>query len=227
MNVVVAAVKPWNIAAFGRRTPALPGSWHLVTEPEGLAQAVARLKPRYVFFPHWSWKVPAAVLEASECIGFHMTDLPYGRGGSPLQNLIERGHRHTVLSALRLVDELDAGPVYAKRPLSLDGSAQQVFERAAECAYDMMADIISTQPRPKPQAGDVVTFKRRTPDMSELPKSGALERLYDHIRMLDAQTYPKAFVKHGAFRLVLDEARLEDGRLSARVSIEPEAGDPS
>ncbi len=25
-----------------------------------------------------------------ECVCFHMTDVPYGRGGSPLQNLIIR-----------------------------------------------------------------------------------------------------------------------------------------
>jgi len=37
-----------------------------------------------------------------------MTDVPYGRGGSPLQNLIVRGHTETKLTALRCVRDLDA-----------------------------------------------------------------------------------------------------------------------
>lgn len=30
-------------------------------------------------------------------------------GGAPLQNLIQRGHRDTMLTALRMVREMDAG----------------------------------------------------------------------------------------------------------------------
>lgn len=32
---------------------------------------------------------------------FHMTNFPYGRGGSPLQNLMKRGHHTTTITALR------------------------------------------------------------------------------------------------------------------------------
>lgn len=66
--------------------------------------------------------VPEAVLIAAECVCFHMTDVPYGRGGSPLQNLIVRKHKKTKLTALKMTEEIDAGPVYCKRELSLDGS---------------------------------------------------------------------------------------------------------
>ena len=48
-----------------------------------------------------------------------MTDVPYGRGGSPLQHLILAGHRETKVSALRMVEAFDAGPVYLKAPMDL------------------------------------------------------------------------------------------------------------
>ena len=80
---------------------------------------------RWVLVPHWSWIIPATIHERFEVVIFHMTDLPYGRGGSPLQNLIVRGHERTMISAIRCVEEMDAGPVYLKRELSLHGSRKR------------------------------------------------------------------------------------------------------
>ena len=41
-----------------------------------------------------------------------MTDVPYGRGGSPLQNLIVRGYSEIKLTVLQMVKAFDAGLVY-------------------------------------------------------------------------------------------------------------------
>jgi methionyl-tRNA formyltransferase len=146
--------------------------------------------------------------------------VPYGRGGSPLQNLIWRGHIETKVSALRMMSEMDAGPVYMKRPLSLDGRAEAIYRRLAEVVFDMMDEIVATEPTPVPQHGEPVVFPRRKPADSELPRVGDGRALYDHIRMLDAPTYPLAFVDWGHFRLEFAEAELQnDGSVSARVSI--------
>lgn len=58
-----------------------------------------------------------------KCVCFHMTDDSCGRGGLPLQNLLVRGHAETMLVELRMTAGTDARPVYAKRPLSLEGAA--------------------------------------------------------------------------------------------------------
>lgn len=221
-DYIVATIRPWNVAAFHRRTPALPGRWHLVEERDALTPALIEgLRPRYVFFPHWSWRVPEDVLEAAECVCFHMTDLPYGRGGSPLQNLIVRGHDSTMVSALRMIAALDAGPVYLKSPLSLEGRAQEIFERAAGVIYDMIAEIVAREPVPQPQRGSATVFPRRRPEQSALPARGTAKEIFDHIRMLDAETYPRAFVEHGDFRIEFSHAELAGGRVRARVVIGP------
>ena len=125
---VVAATKSWNRTVFDETLTRLPGEWHLVDSPEALSLArLESLAPRYVFFLHWSWKVPEEITSAFECVCFHMTDVPYGRGGSPLQNLIAEGQRETQLSALRMTQEMDAGPVYLKRPLSLEGGGEEIY----------------------------------------------------------------------------------------------------
>jgi methionyl-tRNA formyltransferase len=217
---VVATVKPWNLAAFSRCVHRLPGVWELIETPEELTpERIRRIQPRYVFFPHWSWRVSADIHSHYECVCFHLSDVPYGRGGSPLQNLILRGHHTTMLTALRMIEEIDAGPVYLKQPLSLEGSAEQIFSRAADVVYDMIKDIVVRQPVPVAQSGDVVQFSRRTPDQSVLPRFGSPRSLYDFIRMLDAPTYPKAFADLGDYRIEFDQAELSSADvLTARAT---------
>jgi len=191
----------------------------LVASPDQLAAELGRIRPRRMFFVHWNWKVPPEVIRNVECIGFHMTDLPFGRGGSPLQNLILRGHRSTMVTAFRLTEEMDAGPVYAKAPLALDGRAGDIYRRASMTAVDLMIRIADEQLAPKPQEGPVVTFERRKPEQSRLPEDGTPQELYDFIRMLDADGYPAAFIDHGRWRVELREADVADGRLQARATI--------
>lgn len=217
---VVAAQRPWNRDVFHRHLKCLPGTWTLVTEPEELtAERLASLDPRYVFFLHWSSIVPPEITDAFTCIGFHMTDLPYGRGGSPLQNLIVRGHTSTKLSAFAVERGLDTGAVYAKADLPLHGSAREIYVRASELAASLIRRIIAGEPAPLAQSGDAVVFKRRTPAESELREVGSPEALYDFVRMLDADGYPRAFLVHDGFRYELSDAELVDGAVRASVSI--------
>jgi methionyl-tRNA formyltransferase len=150
-----------------------------------------------------------------------MTDVPYGRGGSPLQNLILRGHKTTRLSALRMVKEADAGPVYCKHPLDLSGSAQTIYQRSTEQIWSIIGYIIQHQPEAIEQSGKVVSFARRKPAQSRIPKELELVKIYDYIRMLDAEGYPHAFMEADGYRLSFTEAKLENSQqLSATVVIE-------
>lgn len=183
------------------------------------AAALAAIKPRYVFFPHWSWKIPADVFENFECVIFHMTDVPFGRGGSPLQNLIVRGFKETTLTALRCVAEMDGGDVYMKRPLSLAGTAEEILRRAGELTGDMIRDILRDNPTPVPQTGEVTAFRRRTPQEGDIGGLDTLEQVHDHIRMLDADGYPPAFLETGSLRLEFGGASLRPDAVEAIVRI--------
>ena len=177
------------------------------------------LNPEYIFFPHWSDIIPADVYENFTCIIFHMTDVPFGRGGSPLQNLIVRGIEETKLSAIRCVKELDAGDVYLKRPLSLHGSAEEIFLRASNLMRDMMVEIIKKRPEPVPQQGEVCVFKRRKPQDGCISELDDLGRVFDYIRMLDADGYPRAFADIGSLHFEFERASLKDGFIKADVKI--------
>ena len=220
---IVATIRPWNITVFNDTIKDYPGEWHLIANPSELTlDVINKLRPKYIFFPHWSQIVPEEILGAAPCVCFHETDLPYGRGGSPLQNLIVRGHRETVITALLMTGELDAGPVYLKRPLSLEGLAEEIFIRAARVVADMIKTIIIENPEPVPQSGEATVFKRRKPAMSEIPlKFDRPEQVFDHIRMLDAEEYPRAYIEYGNFRLEFSRPALRVGAVEAEVKITP------
>ena len=220
---VVLGAKPWNRRIFDEVIVTNPGEWQFIGDPEQLSVAViAELSPRYLFFLHWSWKVPLQLVNDYECVCFHMTDVPYGRGGSPLQNLIVRGRRSTKLTALRMVESFDAGPVYMKEELSLEGgTAEEIFIRASYLSARMIKTIIEQEPVPQPQQGKPVNFKRRKPEQSRITDITNLLALYDFIRMLDADNYPHTFLEHGGFRFEFSRAALYDGRIEADVTITP------
>lgn len=180
---------------------------------------IKKINPRYIFFPHWSYIIPAEIYENYECVIFHMTDVPFGRGGSPLQNLIARGIYETKISAIKCVKELDAGPVYMKNHFPLYGSAEEIYLRAGEVIAGMIKNIIENNPKPVEQTGDPVIFKRRTPRESNISQLSSLEQIFDFIRMLDADGYPKAFLEIGNLRLEFSRASLKDDRIIADVII--------
>ncbi len=111
----MVATRSWNRRLYNDTLRHYAGTWLFIDTPEALTlSALEEFGPRYAFFLHWSWKVQREIIENFECVCFHMSDLPYGRGGSPLQNLVLRGHRATKLTALRMTQELDAGPIYLR-----------------------------------------------------------------------------------------------------------------
>lgn len=220
--LLLLSSRPWNEGLADRLCVALERPVHTIGKPAELQlEAVAALNPEWIFVPHWSHWIPETIWSHWPTVIFHMTDLPYGRGGSPLQNLIQRGHTSTMLTALRCSAELDAGPIYAKEPLSLQGTAEEIFLRADALIEAMIARIVHEQPEPQPQQGEPVLFSRRKPEQSDLAgcPEGDLLAWYDQIRMLDAEGYPHAFLEaHGVRMEFRRVSRRSDG-LHADVRI--------
>ncbi len=222
-NIVVATIRPWNIKRFSEWK--VPKGYRklLITSPKKLTfERLSKIKPRFVFFPHWSWIIPPEIYENFECVVFHEANLPYGRGGSPIQNHIVRGIYKVKISALRVEAGLDTGPIYLKKPVDMSrGSAQDIFYKISAIVYEMMSEILLKQPKPKPQRGRGFTFKRRKPEQSRILGDLSGRMLYDFIRMLDADGYPRAFLDVGEQRFEFSEAEFTGDTVTAKVKISP------
>lgn len=222
MRIVIATLHSWNIKNAKKfmeenKTDEIC----LITSKEELTTSfLQEFNPDWIMFTHWSWILPKEIYKNYKCVVFHVSDVPNGRGGSPVQNQIADGITETKISAIAVNEGLDTGDVYCKECLSLEGSAEEIFIRSSKIVFEKMIPyIINNNPKPVKQEAGGYVYKRRKPKDSELPKSGLLKDIFDHIRMLDAEGYPKAYLEWGNFRIEFDRTKLTVGCVEADVKI--------
>jgi len=172
-----------------------------------------------IFFPYWNNKIPSEVFDNWRCYVFHVAPLPYGRGGSPVQNLIREGFESAPLNAIRVVEELDAGPVLMSSEISLEGAASDIFARISRQIADQILSIIRGLPPEIEQSGEPTLFKRIRPKENEIKAGMSLQEMYDEIRMVDSPDYLPAFVRIGAFDIELYGAALSEHEISGSFRI--------
>jgi methionyl-tRNA formyltransferase len=208
---IILSEKSWHNSLHQTLVDSLQGKWiHISKKEEFSKEVLTELKPDIIFIPHWSYIITPDIFQTFECIVFHMTDLPFGRGGSPLQNLIASGYKETMISALKVEKGIDTGNIYLKKKLSLHGKASEIFERASLVIKEMIEEIVLNKPIPQLQQGDPFFFKRRTKDDGDIGSLVELEKVYDYIRMLDCEGYPNAFIETTHFRFEFFNAFFSD-----------------
>lgn len=180
-----------------------------------------KLNPYIIFFPHWSYLVDKMIVKNFLCIGFHSTPLPYGRGGSPIQNMIIRGHKKTKICALKLDEGFDTGKIFIKKNVTLNGSGKEIFIRIYNKIIPMIMQLSNKLPKQKNQVGKIVFFKRRKAIQSQIIKIKNLNRLYDFIRMLDIneKNFPNAYLKNDFFHFAITNVRKLSNKLIGKVTI--------
>ena len=90
-------------------------------------KSVSKINPKIIFLPHWNWILKKEIFEKFNCIGFHCTPLPFGRGGSPLQNMIIRGREKSTVCAIKIDYGIDTGPIYLREKISFKGRAEDIM----------------------------------------------------------------------------------------------------
>jgi len=225
-SIIIVTIKEWNILNYFRLKEKYSDkfNFYLITDKGELTKEYIRqINPKYIFFPHWSWIIPKDIYNNFECIVFHMTDLPYGRGGSPLQNLIVRDIYDTKITALRVDDGLDTGDIYLKENFNISiGSAEEIFIKLSNVVFEkMIPKFLTSHLIAKQQTGKITTFKRRMEKDSNLQdiKSENLINVYDFIRMLDADGYPKAYIVFNNFKIEFSEINMKNNKLVGRFEV--------
>jgi methionyl-tRNA formyltransferase len=174
-----------------------------------------------VFLVDYGALIPSELLEQAQWLNVHPSLLPRWRGAAPVERAIMAGDRETGVSIIRLVEELDAGPVgaVASFPIELDDDAGAVYGRAADLAPDLLEDALAAEFRP--QDGEATYAEKIGPEDRLLDWSRPPEELHDRIRALSPHIGARGEL-HGR-PVIVWRSRLDDDRLDI-LEVQPEGG---
>ncbi len=155
--------------------------------------------------------IPDDLLAAALWLNVHPSLLPRWRGAAPVERALLAGDEETGVSIIKLVKELDAGPVAAQRAFRVgeDDDAGAVYERSAELAVDLLDDVLREP-----------TFREQEGEPTYAHKLEAADRELDLADPEDALRRIRALSPHIGARAELDgrpvtiwRARVENGEL--------------
>jgi methionyl-tRNA formyltransferase len=164
--------------------------------------------------------IPTELLDRALWLNVHPSLLPRWRGAAPVERAIMAGDTETGVSIIRLVEELDAGPIGAAEafPIGTQDDAGSVFERAARLAPDLV-DAALEAGEFTPQEGETTYAEKIGPADRELDWSRPPEELHNRIRALSPHIGARGKL-HGR-PVIVWRSRLVDGELEI-LEVQPE-----
>jgi methionyl-tRNA formyltransferase len=165
--------------------------------------------------------VPEPVLDRALWLNIHPSLLPRWRGAAPIERALMAGDLETGATVIKLVPELDAGPIAAQRtfPVEEEDDYGSVSARAAELGVELLEDVLRGPTfTPQPQEG--VTYAEKIgPADRDLDWSRPPEELLNRVRALSPHIGARGEL-HGR-PVTIWRARIEDGKL-VPVEVQPE-----
>jgi methionyl-tRNA formyltransferase len=164
--------------------------------------------------------IPKELLDRALWLNVHPSLLPRWRGAAPVERAIMAGDAETGVSIIRLVEELDAGPVGAARsfPIGPDEDAGAVFTRAAELAPDLIDGALEGELRE--QEGEVTYAEKIGAADRELDWSRPPGELHNRIRALSPHIGARGEL-HGR-PVIVWRSRLADNGSLEVLEVQPE-----
>ena len=165
--------------------------------------------------------VPELLLAERLWLNVHPSLLPRWRGAAPVERAIMAGDPETGVSIIKLVRELDAGPITAQEAfaIGLDDDAGVVFAHAADLAVDLLEQVLP-DPSFVPQREEGVTYAEKIrPEDRELDWLRPPIELHNRIRGLSPHIGAHGEL-HGR-RVIVWRSRLADGALEI-LEVQPE-----
>jgi methionyl-tRNA formyltransferase len=164
--------------------------------------------------------IPRELLDRALWLNVHPSLLPRWRGAAPVERGIMAGDAETGVSIIRLVEELDAGPIGAVESFAIgpDDDAGVVFQHAARLAPDLVDAALATAEF-RPQEGEPTYAEKIGPADRELDWSRPPAELHNRIRALSPHIGARGEVDGRP--VIVWRSRIVDGELEI-LEVQPE-----
>ena len=148
-------------------------------------------------------------------INVHASLLPKYRGAAPIQRAVMNGETETGVTIMRIVQELDAGAMFAKVavPIGPDETSEEV-ERAlaaegGRLLVDVVDQIASGTAREEPQDDRLATYAAKIArDEGVVDWARPASAIHNQVRGLTP--WPRAWTHHDDTRMILVRTAVED-----------------
>ena len=180
-------------------------------------EAIRRLAPDVGVVVAYGRLLPESLLDLP-LLGFvnvHASLLPKHRGASPVAAAILAGDRETGVTTMRVVEELDAGPVYLRRSTAIgpEEDAGALSRRLADLGADLLVETLrgleSGTLEARPQSGEPSfcrVIRREDGEIDWTLSAAEIER-----RLLAYTPWPGLYTFLGDERIKLLAARKGPG----------------
>lgn len=155
-----------------------------------------------------------ALGQSKSNIVVHASDLPEGKGMSPLTWQILEGKNRIPLTLFEAVEEIDAGPVYLRDSVEFLGHEllDEMQEALGIKIVEMCSFYVSRWPGifscSIPQQGEESVYRKRSPSDSRLDPEKTIAEQFKLLRVVDNEQYPAFFEYLGCrYTLKIDKAQ--------------------
>lgn len=148
--------------------------------------------------------VPALIRQQfKHALVVHESDLPTGKGWSPLTWQILEGNNYIPITLFEATDEVDSGPIYAQRWVEFEGHEliDELRQAQAETTKEICQWFVDQYPESlsgaRVQEGPESFYPRRSPDDSKLDLNKTIAEQFNLFRVADNERYPVFFDFNG------------------------------
>jgi methionyl-tRNA formyltransferase len=195
---------------------------------EGARARIAAAEPDAVVLCAFGALVKEPLLGDYDILNIHPSLLPRWRGAAPVERAIMAGDPETGVSIMRLVAELDAGPVYAQRaePIRPDDDYAALSQRLQGVSVALLHTVLDDRPEPWEQPQDGVTYADKlTAEDRTLDLARPAAENVRIVRALHPHIGARIALPGGDFLGVHEAAVGADGGLEL-VTVQPAGGRP-
>jgi methionyl-tRNA formyltransferase len=193
-----------------------------VRQPERLDESFSLEPAETVIVVAYGALIPESLLERADWLNVHPSLLPRWRGAAPVERAIMAGDEESGVSVIRLVEELDAGPIGAWHDLWIGGdtTAGNVFAEVARLAPELIEEALANDSF-WPQQGEPTYAEKIGPADREIDWSWPAKEIHDRIRALSPHIGARAELEGRT--VIVWRSRLDGDRLEL-LEVQPEGG---
>ncbi|MGH3077043.1 MAG: methionyl-tRNA formyltransferase [Gaiellaceae bacterium] len=168
--------------------------------------------------------VPDSLLGQRLWLNVHPSLLPRWRGAAPVERALMAGDDETGVTIIRLVKELDAGPIAAQQAFAIEPAddAGAVYAKAAPLAVDLLEDVLAEPSfRPQPEEG-VTHAEKISAEDRVLDLSRPAVELVNAVRALSPHIGARAELRGRT--VTVWRARVGEDESFAPLEVQPAGG---